>query len=67
MEFLSKIGRSSDDSLLPKHMVAEIEQGRRQHKEGGWWFEDEQQMAWNYLDLQLNIYAHDAIICGVVH
>lgn len=33
MEFLSKIGRRSDDSPVPKHMVAEIEQRRRREEE----------------------------------
>lgn len=29
MEFLSKMGHSSDDSLVPKHKVAEMEHRRR--------------------------------------
>lgn len=29
VQFLSKMGRSSDDSLVPKHMAADMEQERR--------------------------------------
>lgn len=52
---MSKIGCSSDDSLVPKHTVDELKGGRRMM------IEKEQQMAWNNLDLQLYIFAHDVI------
>lgn len=33
LQFLSKMGRSSDDSLVPKHMAADMEQERRWEEE----------------------------------
>lgn len=33
VQFLSKMGYSSDDSLVPKHMAADMEQERRWEEE----------------------------------
>lgn len=33
VQVLSKMGRSSDDSLVPKHMAADMEQERRWEEE----------------------------------